>query len=127
MITTRSQFGQAETLTRLIAAVQERGMTVFAHIDHAAGARAVGMELADEDVLLFGNPRAGTLLMQSDPQIGVELPLRILVWTEPDGVMLAYHDPRELAKRFDLVTQRSLLDSMVSLLGEVASTAAGSG
>jgi uncharacterized protein (DUF302 family) len=125
MIKIRSQFGHAATLTRLIAAVEEHGMTVFAHIDHAAGARAVGMELADEDVLLVGNPRAGTPLMQSDPQVGIELPLRILVWTEPDGVMLAYHDPRELADRYEVATQRSVLDRMVGLLAEVASAAAG--
>ncbi len=101
-------------------------MTVFAHIDHAAGARAVGLELADEDVVLFGNPRAGTLLMQSDPQVGIELPLRILVWTEPDGVMLAYHDPRELGNRFEVATQRSVLDQMAGVLAELTSTAAGS-
>ncbi len=127
MITVRSQFGHAETFARLIAAVEQHGMSAFAHIDHAAGARAVGLELADEDVVLFGNPRAGTLLMQSDPQVGIELPLRILVWTEGDEVMLTYHDPRELADRFELAAQRSVLDQMAALLADLASTAAGSG
>jgi uncharacterized protein (DUF302 family) len=126
MIELRSQFGHAETLTRLIAAIQEHDMTVFAHIDHAAGARAVGMELADEDIVVFGNPRAGTLLMQSDPRVGIELPLRILVWSEPDAVMLAYHDPRDLADRFQVAPQQSVLEQMAGLLAELAGAAAGS-
>jgi uncharacterized protein (DUF302 family) len=60
-------------------------------------ARAEGLELPDEEVIVFGNPRAGTLLMQADPRIGIELPLRILVWAGAQGVELGYDDPRDLA------------------------------
>jgi uncharacterized protein (DUF302 family) len=76
---TRSVCDHAETTRRLSEAVERRDLTVFARIDHAAAARDAGLQLADEEVLLFGNPRAGTPLMQSDPEIGIELPLRVLV------------------------------------------------
>ena len=71
-------------MRRLITAITSRGLTVFARVDHAAAAREAGMELAAEELVVFGNPRAGTPLMQSDPRIGIELPLRMLVWE--DGV-----------------------------------------
>jgi uncharacterized protein (DUF302 family) len=79
MRTVVSSSGHGEALRRLLDAVERRGLTVFAQIDHAAAAREIGMELADEVVVVFGNPRAGTLLMQQDPRVGIELPLRLLV------------------------------------------------
>ena len=82
MLTIVSPFGHSETLTRLLDAIARRGLSVFAQIDHAAAAREVGMDLSDEVVVVFGNPRAGTPLMQTDPRIGIELPLRMLVWDQ---------------------------------------------
>jgi uncharacterized protein (DUF302 family) len=99
---------------------------VFARIDHAGAAREAGLELADEQVVVFGNPRAGTPLMQSDPRIGVELPLRILVWADADGAMLGYRDPRELGGAYDVAAeQQPILEQMAGLLGELADEAAG--
>jgi uncharacterized protein (DUF302 family) len=100
-------------------------VTVLARIDHAAGARAAGLELADEEVVLFGNPRAGTPLMQSDPRVGVELPLRILVWAGAAGVLLGFRDPRELAATYDLTSEHeAILEGMTALLGELVDQAA---
>jgi uncharacterized protein (DUF302 family) len=82
MVTVASSSGHSATLTRLLESIVRRGLTVFAQIDHAAAARGVGMELADEVVVVFGNPSAGTPLMQKDARVGIELPLRILVWDE---------------------------------------------
>jgi uncharacterized protein (DUF302 family) len=110
-----------------VAAIESRGLTVFAQIDHAAGARAVGMELRDELVLLFGNPRSGTPLMQADPRVGIELPLRILVWDDGDGVMLGYGDPHELAHTYELSAHESTLDQMAALLGALVAEAGGEG
>jgi uncharacterized protein (DUF302 family) len=93
VVTKRSAYGYRETVARVIDAIEGRGLTLFARVDHAAAAREAGLELADEQVVLFGNPRAGTPLMQSDPRIGVELPLRILIWADATGVLLGYHDP----------------------------------
>ena len=126
MVTKRSASGYGETVARLVDAIESRGLTVFARIDHAAAAREAGLELADEQVVLFGNPRAGTPLMQSDPRVGVELPLRILVWADPDGVLLGYRDPRELAGPYDIAAEhQAILEQMATLLGELADEAAG--
>jgi uncharacterized protein (DUF302 family) len=125
MVTTRSSFGYAETVQRLTEATARRGLTVFARIDHAAAAREVGMELPSEDVIVFGNPESGTPLMQSDPRIGIELPLRILVWQESEGVTLGYKDPRESATDYDVAQHAATLAAMATLLGELVSEAAG--
>jgi uncharacterized protein (DUF302 family) len=95
-----SAFGPTETLERLTAAVTARGMTVMARIDHAAAAAEVGMKLAPTEVIIFGNPRAGTPLMQAAPTMGIDLPLKVLVWRDGDGkTWLAYNDPAWLAAR----------------------------
>jgi uncharacterized protein (DUF302 family) len=126
MVVKRSASGYDETVRRLTGAIESRGLTVFARIDHAGAAREAGLELADEQVVVFGNPRAGTPLMQSDPRIGVELPLRILVWADADGAMLGYRDPRELGGAYDVAAeQQPILEQMAGLLGELADEAAG--
>jgi uncharacterized protein (DUF302 family) len=119
VLVTSSPYDHAETVNRLIAAVERRGMNVFARIDHAAAARDAGLDLADEQVILFGNPRAGTPLMQSDPRIGIELPLRVLVWDSGDGVVLGHNDPRELADLYDVDTHSATLETMSNLLAEL--------
>lgn len=123
MVVERSERDHAETVAALIGAIERRGLTVFARFDHAAGAREAGLELAEEEVVVFGNPRAGTPLMQSDARVGIELPLRILVWREADGVRLGYGDPRELARAYDLAGQAAILEQMAKLLQELASEA----
>lgn len=124
MIVQRSAHDHAETMRRLVAAVQERGLTVFARIDHAAAAREAGLELADEQVLVFGNPRAGTALMRDDPRVGIELPLRILVWAAEDGVNVGYEDPRTLVDRFAVIAHVQTLQAMAQLLAALAGAAA---
>ena len=85
LVTTRSRHDAKTTMDRLEAAVKGAGMTVFARIDHAAGAAAVGMNLRPTEVLIFGNARAGTPLMQAQPTIGIDLPLKALVWEDAEG------------------------------------------
>jgi uncharacterized protein (DUF302 family) len=121
----RSASGYAETVGRLVEAIERRGLTVFARIDHARAAREAGLELADEEVVLFGNPRAGTPLMQGDPRIGIELPLRILVWADGANTMLGYVDPRELAASYEVAEHQPTLDQMAALLADLATEAAG--
>jgi uncharacterized protein (DUF302 family) len=124
VVVKHSSSDYSKTASLLIEAIERRGLTVFARVDHAAGARQVGMELADEEVVLFGSPRSGTPLMQSDPRVGVELPLRMLIWREGADVLLAYRDPRELDDTFDLSEHRSTLEQMCGLLEELATEAA---
>jgi uncharacterized protein (DUF302 family) len=119
VIVTASRFDYDETVRRLFDALQRHQLTVFAQIDHAGAARRVGLELADEQVVVFGNPKAGTGLMRSDPLVGVELPLRILVWDGGEGIRVGYNDPLELAERYEVGEQRPTLEAMSALLAEL--------
>jgi uncharacterized protein (DUF302 family) len=95
-----SKFGPKETMDRLAAAVTTRGISIMARIDHGAAAAAVGMELRPTEVLIFGNPRAGTPLMEAMQTVGIDLPLKALVWQDEAGITwLAYNDPQWLAHR----------------------------
>jgi uncharacterized protein (DUF302 family) len=96
-----------------------RGIRVFATIDHAGGAREVGLELADEVVIVFGNPAVGTGLMQDDPVAGLDLPLRMLVWDAGDHVGVAYHDPRELAERYGIGAHAEVLERLAELIASL--------
>ncbi|MGA7489649.1 MAG: DUF302 domain-containing protein [Xanthobacteraceae bacterium] len=103
LITVASNFGPEETADRLESEITARGMTVFARIDHAAGAAQVGMALRPTQVLIFGNAKGGTPLMQSDQTVGIDLPLKVLVWEDADGkTWLSYNDPKWIAQRHGL-------------------------
>lgn len=103
LITTRSSFSPEETMKRLEAEVGARGMTIFAHVDHAAGASAVGLQLRPTDLLIFGAAKGGTPLMQAAQTIGIDLPLKALVWQDEKGTtFLSYNDPSYLARRHDI-------------------------
>ena len=103
LISIQSRFGAKETMDRLEAALRANGVGIFARIDHAAGAAAVGENLRPTEVLIFGNPKAGTPLMQAQQSIGVDLPLKVLVWQDAMGIVrLSYDDPRWLAQRHGL-------------------------
>jgi uncharacterized protein (DUF302 family) len=122
LITIRSVYGPEETLHRLEAEIRSRGMTVFAHIDHAAGAAEVGLSLRPTDVLLFGNAKAGTPLMQSIQTIGIDLPLKVLVWQDAAGdTWLSYNDPQWIAKRHGLGQyDEATVSAMSAALGALA-------
>jgi uncharacterized protein (DUF302 family) len=85
LTTIKSNFGPEDTMSRLEAEVKARGMTVFAHIPHAKGAAAVGVPLRPNDLLIFGNAKVGTPLMQSAPTTGIDLPLKVLIWQDAEG------------------------------------------
>src|SRR5499425_3873472 len=103
LTTIPSSYGPKETMDRLEAEIKAKGMTVFARVDHAAGAAQAGLSLRPTEVLLFGNARAGTPLMQANQTIGIDLPLKALIWTDAAGkTWLAYNDPAWLAKRHGL-------------------------
>ena len=125
MLTTVSSSGHGETVTRLLDAISQKGLMVFAQIDHAAAAREVGMDLPDEVVVVFGNPRAGTALMQADPRVGIELPLRMLVWSQGGQTIVGYNDPIGLAGAYKLTKHATALDAMSSLLHSLATDATG--
>ena len=95
-----SSYSFEDTMQRLRDAVREQGMTVFGHIDHAKAAADAGLELQPLQVLVFGNALAGTSLMQKAPTIGIDLPLRVMVWSDDeDTTWIAYNDPGWIAAR----------------------------
>ena len=103
LTTLRSSFGPRETMNKLEVEVKAKGMMVLARIDHAAGAAGVGLSLRPTEVLIFGDARAGTPLMQFSQTIGIDLPLRALAWQDDLGhTWLSYNDPHWLAKRHGL-------------------------
>ncbi len=98
----QSAFGPKETADRLAAEINAKGLTLFARIDHAAGAAAAGLALRPTEVLIFGNAKGGTPLMQAQQTIGIDLPLKALIWQDAAGkTWLSYNDPAWLAKRHD--------------------------
>lgn len=92
----------AETVARLLALLDAKGMTVFAVIDHRGAAEDVGLELRDTKVVVFGNPRGGTPVMQAVPEAAIDLPLKILVWDDGGTTRVGFVDPTALAARYDL-------------------------
>ena len=92
-----------ETLDRLEKVVKAKGLTVFARIDHSAEAERVGLKLPPMQLLIFGNPKTGTPMMNSSPSIGLDLPLKVLAWEDRNGkVWLSYNSPDYLQQRYDL-------------------------
>lgn len=117
-LTTRlSSNGPRQTMDRLEAAVTAKGLTVFARIDHAAGAAAAGLALLPTELLIFGNARGGTPLMQEMQTIGIDLPLKALVWQDAAGSTW-------LARRHGLSAEsQSITNSMAALLDAVSRSA----
>lgn len=100
LVTVKSPHSPKATMDRLEALLHQKGMTVFARIDHAAGAAKVGKTLRATELLIFGNPQGGTPFMECSQTVGIDLPLKALVWTDASGqVWLGYNDPAFLAQR----------------------------
>src|SRR5277367_501668 len=103
LTTIRSCFGPEETMNRFEAKIRAKGMIAFAHIDHAAGAAAVGLSLRPTELLVFGNARESTPLLESAQTMGIDLPLKALVWQDESGITwLSYNDLSCLAIRHGL-------------------------
>lgn len=114
LITLSSAYGVQATIDRVELEVKSKGMTIFARIDHAAGASDAGLTLRPTLLLIFGNAKGGTPLMQDKQQIGIDLPLKVLAWEDTSGkTWLTYNDLGWLAKRHDLSPEA---DPVVSAL-----------
>jgi uncharacterized protein (DUF302 family) len=127
LTTVESHFGPKETLDRLEADVKAKGLTVFARIDHAAGATAVALNLLPTAVLIFGNGRGGTPLMQANQLVGIELPLKVLVWQDTSGkTWLSYVEPANLATRYGLPAETTTaVSNLAGVLKALTTKAAG--
>lgn len=125
LITIKSAFGPADTMQRLEAEVKAKGLTVFARVDHAAGAAAVDLKLRPTDLLIFGNPKGGTPLMQQAQTVGIDLPLKALVWQDEQGATwLSYNDPAYLADRHGVgEPAKAAVNAMTAALHAIATKA----
>ena len=100
LLTRHSEFGPAETADRFLAEAAAAGMIVVARIDHARAAASVGQSLRPTEVIIFGNPKAGTPLMQAQQTVGIDLPLKVLIWEDGEGVTwVSFNDPHWIARR----------------------------
>jgi uncharacterized protein (DUF302 family) len=128
LVTTTSSHDVATTTDRLAERVTEAGFSVFARIDHAAGATGVDMLLRPTELLLFGNPMGGTLLMQSAQTAGIDLPLKYLVWQDAAGVVhIGWNAPAWVAGRHAIEDRGALIERMADALRELAAAAAADG
>jgi uncharacterized protein (DUF302 family) len=125
LTTIPSVFGPKETMDRLENELRTLGMSIFARIDHAAGAREAGLELRPTEVIIFGNARGGTPLMQSVQTIGIDLPLKALVWQDATNkTWLSYNEPSWIAQRHSLTNVDAIVSKMAALLRVVTAKAA---
>jgi uncharacterized protein (DUF302 family) len=124
--TVPSHFGPKETMDWLEAEIRGNGMEVFARIDHAAGAAKVGLTLAPTELIIFGNARGGTPLMQSVQTIGIDLPLKALVWQDAAGkTWISYNEPKWIVQRQGVTHAEAVVNKLADLLRAISTTAAG--
>lgn len=117
LITVPSHYSVKVTLDRLEKVLREKGMTIFARVDHSAGAKRVGLTLRPTQLLIFGNPKLGTLLMQSRQTVGIDLPLKALAWQDAKGrVWLSYNNPAYIAKRHHVTDRSGVIKKMQGAL-----------
>lgn len=124
LIVKKSAFGATKTLDRLGLALKRAGLTIFARIKHQEGAKKVGLPLRPTEVLIFGNPKMGTRLMQSNPAIGLDLPLKAVAWEDKAGVAhLAYTDPAVLKARYGITDRDAVFATMTKALNKFTTMA----
>ena len=127
LTTIPSSLGPKETMDRLVAEIRAKGMNVFARIDHAAGAAEGGLKLRPTELILFGNALGGTPLMQSVQTVGIDLPLKVLVWEDAAGkTWLSYNEPRWIAQRHGVTSTEQVVSKMTDMLSAMLRKAADS-
>ena len=127
LTTIQSSFGPRKTIDRLEAEIRAKGLNVFARIDHAEGAAEAGLELRPTNLIIFGNARGGTALMQASQTSGIDLPLKILVWQDvANKTWLSCNEPSWIAQRHGVAGAESTIDKIADLLSAIAREAVGS-
>ncbi len=124
LITKPSAYTVDVTVQRLKNIFEKKGVRVFAHVDHQINAEGVELKLNKLQLLIFGNPRLGTPLMQSNPTTGIDLPMKALVWEDTNGkVWLAYNDPAYLAQRHGISDRQDVIKKISGALNKMTSVA----
>ncbi|MCG6867733.1 MAG: DUF302 domain-containing protein [Gammaproteobacteria bacterium] len=124
LVTKVSPHDVDETVERVETLLGNKGIRVFAVVDHQENAEGAGLEVGEITMILFGNPNLGTPLMQSNPTIGIDLPMKILVWRGADDkVYLAYNDPEYLARRHGITDREDVVTKMSGALSNLTDKA----
>ncbi len=118
-----SPYNVSKTMDRLQEAVLAKGATVFARVNHGAGAQKINETLADEQVLIFGNAKLGTPLLKIDPRIGLDLPVKVLVWNDHGTTKIAFLDPAKLGAWYGIAPDHPALIKMRGVLEVVTKEA----
>jgi uncharacterized protein (DUF302 family) len=120
-----SSLGPKETMDRLDVEIRAKGLTIFAQIDHAAGAAEVGLKLRPTQLIIFGNACGGTPLMQSVQTVGIDLPLKALVWQDAAGkTWISYNEPRWIVQRHGIANAEAIVTKMADQLSAISNAAA---
>ena len=119
-----SSFSAGETIDRLENILKSKGLTIFTRVNHAAGAKNVGIDMTDSELIIFGNPKLGTPLMLENPQMGLDLPLKALAYTDASGqTYLTYTAPATLQDRHDISENTGIIAKMTGALDAMTSAA----
>ena len=117
-----SKFSVNETVKRFTIIAKQKGFTIFTVIDHQKNAKNAGLKMGEEKVIIFGNPKGGTMLMNKDPRIGLDLPLKVLVYKDKGGVKLIYKKAQSLTRDYD-VAGHIVLIKMANIMARFANYA----
>ncbi|MEN0040062.1 MAG: DUF302 domain-containing protein [Pseudomonadota bacterium] len=123
-ITQESTNSVADTSDKLVAAIEKAGATVFAVVDHQANAKKAGLDLPPTRLVIFGNPKIGTPIMQADRMAGVDLPVRVLIWEEGGTTKMAATAPDTFKQRYKVDAAEKPLTMMGGALGKLMAAAA---
>jgi uncharacterized protein (DUF302 family) len=119
-----SRFSFKETGDRLTSELEKRGIRIVARIDHAAGAKSIGLEMPPTEVIMFGNPKLGTPLMLAQPSVAIELPMKMLIWQDKGGkIMIGYTPASALKDRYQISGQDEALKTLEAALAGLAKIA----
>lgn len=124
LVTKTSPHSVNDTMDKLVAAVEGAGATVFARVDHAKGAMSIDAELAPNQMLVFGNPKLGTPIMQQNPAAGLDLPIRVVVFQDNNGqTHVTYHNPSQIAEDYGIPADFKALQMMGGALDKLTGAA----
>lgn len=124
VINIKSNHTVEQTITKLETALKNKGMTIFKRVSHSEGAAGVGLKLRPTEILIFGNPKIGTKLMQCEQLAGLDLPLKALVYQDSEGqVWLAYNNPDYIARRYDIKGCAEVITKMTNALSNFSKAA----
>lgn len=112
-----------ETIDRIDQILRDKNIMVFARINHGAAAKQAGIDMQDEELLIFGNPKIGTDLMLENPAIGIELPLKILAWRDDSGTKVGHQNMESLIKEYGIYQHQAVIANMAAALSTIVTSA----